>query len=68
MGNVEPALATKCAGDATVEPAVGDVTVTPAKAAEAETRVRITTHNKFLDCITFLSKKVWWWRDLLNGL
>jgi hypothetical protein len=58
MGNDELALATKCAGDVTVEPAVGDVTVTPAKAAEVEARVRITAHNKFLTGITSLQKIV----------
>jgi hypothetical protein len=57
IGEEDTAPATNCTGDPTVEPAAGDVTVTPAKAAEVEARVRMVAHKKFLNCIYFLSKK-----------
>jgi hypothetical protein len=43
IGCDEVAEAAKCTGDPTVELTVGDVTVTPAKAAPAKARM---THNK----------------------
>jgi hypothetical protein len=57
IGEEDTAPATNCTGDPTVEPAAGDVTVTPAKAAEVEARVRMVAHKKFLNCIYFLSTK-----------
>jgi hypothetical protein len=44
MGFVEVAEATKWTGDPDVEPAVGELTVTPAK--EAAVRIRVVISNR----------------------
>ena len=61
IGADDTAPATNCTGVPTVEPAAGEVTVTPAKAAEVEARIRMVAHKKFLNCIYFLSKKGFKW-------
>jgi len=52
MGEVEVAAATKWTGDAWVVPAVGELTVTPAKAAVARPKVIIKRRMAFFKART----------------